>query len=413
MNRETDKRVVITGIGAVTPLGTGKELFAENLFRGHSGISPIEGFATSHLPSHLGGEIKDFHPQDFIFSKNFRRMDRLSQYVTAAARMAMDDAQITVTPENRDRIGIIMGTAFGPTELKIQCMRTLFTRGPAKIHPSLVPNSVHNASAGHASLEMGFRGINTTVNHQAVSGEIALIYAVMELQRGTADVVFAGGAEIISDFFFESLVHFRALSPRDGLIEEARPFDKKRNGYIIGEGCGIVCLERLDHALGRGVTPYCEILGWGMGSSPSPPTGWPTGEKGITQTIRKACQMAGTDAEHLDVVLAAGNGGCNPDEIEVKALQNLFSPHRPQPAFFSCKGALGESFSFGGIGAAVMALSVKHGKIPPTLGLTEPMAPLPFVTGAAKDMIIRHGLLNAVSYGGTHAAIVAGRMEAG
>jgi len=413
MNRETNKRIAITGLGMVTPLGTGKDLFAENIFRGRSGISPIEGFDTSHLPSHLGGEIKDFRPQDFIFSKNFRRMDRLSQYVTAAARMAMDDAQIAVTPENRDRIGIIMGTAFGSTEFKIQCMRTLFTRGPAKIHPNLVPNTVLNAPAGHASIEMGFRGINTTVNHQAASGEIALVYAAMELQRGTADVVLAGGSEIISDFFFESLVHFKALSPVDGLAEEARPFDIHRNGPIIGEGCGIVCLERLDHALNRGVTPYCEISGWGMGSSPSPPTGWPAGEKGIIHAIQKAFHMADIEAGHIDVVLAAGNGGRNPDEIEAQAFQNLFSPHTPQPLFFSYKGALGESFSSGGTGASIMALSIQHGKIPPTLGLTEPIAPLTFITGTAKNMIIRQGLINAVSYGGTHVAIVVRHIEAG
>jgi 3-oxoacyl-[acyl-carrier-protein] synthase II len=410
MNRET--RIVITGLGMVTPLGIGKDLFTQNLFQGRSGISPIERFPTLHLPSHLGGEIKDFHPQDFIFSKNFRRMDRLSQYVTAAARMAMDDAQISVTPGNRDRVGIIMGTAFGPTELKTQCMHTLFTRGPAKIHPNVVPNSVLNAPAGHASIEMGFRGINTTVNHQAASGEIALVYAMMELQRGTADVVLAGGAEIISDFYFESLVHFNALSPVDGLSEEARPFDVKRNGPVIGEGCGIVCLERLDHALNRGVAPYGEISGWGMSSSPSPPTGWPAGEKGIMQAIQKALHMANSDAKNIDAVLAAGNGGHNPDAIEAKAFQNLFPRHTAQPSFFSYKGALGESFSSGGIGMSVLALTIKHGRIPPTLGLTEAIAPLPFITGAAKSATIRQALLNTASYGGTHVAIAVKRVGA-
>jgi 3-oxoacyl-[acyl-carrier-protein] synthase II len=411
MNKEMNKRIVITGLGMVTPLGTGKDVFAKNFFQGRSGISFIEGFDTSHLPSHLGGEVKDFRPQDFIFSKNFRRMDRLSQYVTASARMAMEDAQFSVTPENRDRVGIIMGTTFGPTELKIQSMRTLFTRGPAKIHPSLVPNSVLNAPAGHASIEMGFRGINTTVNHQATSGEIALIYAVMELRRGTADVVLAGGAEILSDFFFESLVHFKALSPVDGLTEKARPFDIKRNGPVIGEGCGIVCLERLDHALARGVTPYCEISGWGISSSPSPPTGWPSTGEGITKAIQKSLHMADTATKHIDVVLAAGNGGSDPDGIEAEAYQNLFPDHTAQPSFFSYKGALGESFSSGGIGASIMALVIRNNKIPPTLGLTEPMAPLPFVMDTAKDMTIRHGLLNAVSYGGTNAAIVVNHVE--
>ncbi|HOO40935.1 MAG TPA: beta-ketoacyl synthase N-terminal-like domain-containing protein, partial [Syntrophales bacterium] len=226
---DADKRIVVTGVGMVTPLGIGKERFSENLFQGNSSIREIESFDTSRLPSHLGAEVRDFSPQDFISTKNFRRMDRLSQLAVASARLALEDAKIVVDSNNRDRIGIILGTAFGPTDLKIQCTRILFTRGPAKINPSLVPNSVLNAPAGHASIELGFRGINTTVNHQSTSGEAALVYAAMELLRGTADVVLAGGAEILSEFFFETLVRFRAVSPVDGRAEGAHPFDVNRN----------------------------------------------------------------------------------------------------------------------------------------------------------------------------------------
>ena len=408
---DADKRIVVTGVGMATPLGIGKECFSENLFRGNSGIREIESFDTSRLPSHLGAEVRDFSPQDFISTKNFRRMDRLSQLAVASARLALEDAQIVVDSGNRDRIGIILGTAFGPTDLKIQCTRILFTRGPAKINPSLVPNSVLNAPAGHASIELGFRGINTTVNHQSASGEAALVYAAMELLRGTADVVLAGGAEILSEFFFETLVRFRAVSPVDGRAEGAHPFDVNRNGPVGGEGCGIVCLESMEHAVKRGAVPYCEIRGWGMSSAPANPTDWPRDAKGTMLAMNRALKSADLTPDGIDTIQAAGNGGENPDRIEAEACCSLFGANPAGTVISSVKGALGESFSSGGMRAAALALSIREGKVPPTPGLVHPIVPLSFTTGEAKNMNIRHGLLNAVSHGGTNVSIIMSRVE--
>ena len=182
-------------------------------------------------------------------------MDRLSQIVVASSRFALEDANIIVNAANRDHIGIILGTAFGPTDIKVHCARILFTEGPMMINPILVPNSVMNAPAGHASIELGFRGVNTTVNHQAASGETAIVYAAMEIQRGAADIILAGGADILSEFFFETLVRFKAISPANGSKEGARPFDAHRNGPVAGEGCGIICLEALENARKRGIIP--------------------------------------------------------------------------------------------------------------------------------------------------------------
>ena len=168
-----DRRVVVTGMGMVTPLGVGKDRFWEALWRGETGIREIAAFSTDGFGSHLGAEIRDFQPRDFISLKNLRKMDRLSAMTTASVRMALDDAGIAVTDANRDRIGIVMGTAFGNTELKVRSARILFTEGPGRVNPIHVPNMVMNAPAGHASIELGFRGVNTTVNHQAVSAETA------------------------------------------------------------------------------------------------------------------------------------------------------------------------------------------------------------------------------------------------
>ena len=277
-----DRRVVITGIGMVTPLGAGKEAFAPALWRGETGIREIAAFPTEGLTSHLGAEIRAFQPRDFISVKNLRKMDRLSAMTTASVRMALDDAGIRIDAANRDRIGIVMGTAFGNTEHKVLSARILFTEGPGMVSPIHVPNTVMNAPAGHASIEMGFRGVNTTVNHQAVSAETAIAYGAMEIRRGAADVIFAGGGDILSPFFYEALTRFHALSPTDGGAEGARPFDRARNGPVVGEGCGIVCLEAGELARERGAVPYAEVAGWGLASSPTPPTAWPVDPRGFS-----------------------------------------------------------------------------------------------------------------------------------
>ena len=219
-------------------------------------------------PRIWGRRSARFQPRDFISVKNLRKMDRLSAMTTASVRMALDDAGITIGEANRDRIGIVMGTAFGNTELKVQSARILFTEGPGMVNPIHVPNTVMNAPAGHASIELGFRGVNTTVNHQAVSAETAIAYGAMEIRRGAADVILAGGADILSPFFYEALTRFRALSPTDGGAEGARPFDRTRNGPVMGEGCGIVCLEAGDLARERGAAPYAEVTGWGLSFVP-------------------------------------------------------------------------------------------------------------------------------------------------
>lgn len=399
-------RVVVSGLGMVTPLGTGKEDFAASLFAGRSGIRPITAFDTSRFPSRLGAAVADFNPKDFISIKNRRRMDRLSLMATASARMAMDDAGLAITAANRDRIGIILGVAYGSTDVATQFMGTLFTEGPNLVSPILVPNTVMNAPAGHASIELGFRGINSTVNHHEASAETAIAYAAAEIQKGRADVLLAGGADIFSAFFFEILTHFKALSPVDGSEEGARPFDIRRNGPVVGEGAGVLCLESMAHALERGATPYCEIEGWGLSSSPAPPTDWPDDPKGPVLAIQRALGAAGILPDQVDYVSASANGGRNLDRLEAAALSRVFAAQEPGPRISSIKGAVGESFSSGGIRAAAMALSIKERILPPTLGLNMPLQPLNFVKAHAIDMPVACALLNGFSSGGTFASLL-------
>jgi len=401
-----DRRVVVTGMGMVTPLGVGKERFWDALCRGGTGIREIVSFPTEDFGSHLGAEIRDFQPRDFISLKNLRKMDRLSAMTTASVRMALDDAGIAVTETNRDRIGIIMGTAFGNTEQKVQSARILFTEGPGMVNPIHVPNTVMNAPAGHASIELGFRGVNTTVNHQAVSAETAIAYAAMEIRRGTADVILAGGADILSPFFYEALGRFHSLSPTDGGPEGARPFDLARNGAVMGEGCGIVCLEAEDLARERRAKCYCEISGWGLASSPLPQTEWPDDPRGFMLALGRALRMAGAKPSEIDCIQAAGNGGLRLDAVEAAAVEQHFGGGDGSPLITSLKGATGEIFASGGIRAAALALSVREGVVPPVAGLTAPLCPLPFVIGETLHRPVNKALLSGISFGGTYACLV-------
>ncbi len=405
---ENSGRVVVTGIGMATPLGVGKEAFGSRLFSGESAISDIKSFATDRFPSHLGAEASDFSPRDFISLKNLRRMDRLSQLTTASARLALEDAGLAVNPNNRDRIGILMGTAFGATDVTVHLAEMLIKEGPAFINPIMVPNTVLNAAAGHASIELGFRGVNVTVTHFAVSAETALAYAIAEIRRGAADCILAGGADILSPFYFEALTRFYALSPRDGKPEACRPFDRDRSGMVVGEGCGILCLESRESARARGRKPYCELTGMGMGSSPTPPTQWPTNPAGIKRTIRRALDNAGIGPEDIQAVSAAANGGRILDSVEAAAYDDIFADAKANdgPAITSLKGALGESFSGGGMRACALALSLKKGALPPTVGLLNPLNPLAFVRGETKTLPIEHALLAGISFGGTYVYLI-------
>ena len=410
MNKEqqTDsaRRVVVTGIGMVTPLGIGKEEFDRKLFSGETGIAEIKSFDTSSFSSHLGAEVTTFSPRDFISVKNIRRMDKISLMTAASARMALDDAKIQITQENRDRVGIILGTAFGATDVTVQFAGTLLTEGPAFANPILVPNVVMNAPAGHTSIELGFRGINTTVTHFAVSAETAIAYAAAEIRRGTADCILTGGVDILSKFYYESLTKFHALSPQNGRQEVCRPFDIDRNGMIAGEGCGIICLESIESAIARGRQPYCEIKGVGMGSSPTTPTGWPENTDGIKRTFKRALKNTGVKINDIQAIFAAANGGRILDAVEAEAYEEIFAGSEKKPLITSLKGAVGESFSGGGIRACTLALSMEKNTLPPVAGLINPLRPLAFVAGEKKDVAISNATLAGISFGGTYVYLI-------
>jgi len=400
------ERVVVTGVGVVSPLGCGKDAFAARLFAGESGVRPISLFDPGPVPCRLAAEVVDFDPRDFIRPATLRRMDRLSRMATAAARMALDDAGLEVGPHDRDRVGVVLGTAFGSTDVAARFASVIFADSPRRANPILVPNTVMNAPAGHAAIELGVRGVNTTVNHREVSAETAIACAANEILRGRADAVLAGGGDILSEFFFALLGRFRALSPRGGGPEGVRPFDLERNGTVAGEGFGVLCLESLERALRRGATPYCEVAGWGLSAAPAPPTDWPTDPAGPRLAVARALAASGLAPADVDVVSAAANGGRRLDPLEADALTALFAAAPVPPHIVALKGALGEGFASGGIRAAAAALALRSRRLPPTLGLTRPLAPLRFVLRPESEAPVRCALVNGMASGGTFAALV-------
>ncbi|MBN1574154.1 MAG: beta-ketoacyl-[acyl-carrier-protein] synthase family protein [Deltaproteobacteria bacterium] len=408
------RRVVVTGIGVVTPLGIGRKSFTERLMGGESAVSTIKSFDTSHLPSHLGAEVVDFDPKDYIDGKALRKMDRISRMAAAAASMAVEDAGLKINESNRDRVGIILGVSMGSTDVSIKIIDTIFSEGPTMINPILVPNTVMNAPAGHASIVLGLRGINSTVNHKEASAETATAYAAGEIANGRADAILAGGADIISPFPYEVLTRFRALSPAGGGKEGARPFDRGRNGFVYGEGAGIILLESLDAAQERGAEIFAEVLGWGMSAAPSAPNDWPEETGGTILAMRRAIESAGLNSGEVDYISASANGGKRLDRLEAESIGELFGRFdgkAKSPIVSSIKGAVGESLSSGGVRSAAAVISLKYGIVPPTLNLNEPIAPLNFVVGKKRIENISTAMVNGFSSGGTFVSLIFGKFD--
>ena len=390
----------------VTPLGVDANLVFDRLVKGESAVTPASSFDTGDLSSHLCAEIDGFEAKEIIPGRAIRKMDRLSRIAVAAAKLAMEDAGLVIDDDNKDRVGISLGVAYGSVDVSVQFATTLFTEGPSVVNPILVPNTVMNAPAGHASIVLGFRGVNCTANHKESSGEAAVAFAASQIKKGRADVMFAGGADVMGRLIYEILANFRALSPMDGNDEAARPFDLRRNGAVAGEGAGVICLESEESARKRGARIYGRIAGFGMSAAPAPLNDWPTSTQGPVTALNRALESAGIAPGDVSYISASANGNPALDDLEAKAIAEVFGEGQSRPAVSSVKGALGESASSGGVRAALAALTLARGTAPPTAGLETPAVALDHVTGAGRTMDIRAVVQNGFSSGGTFVSLV-------
>ncbi len=405
------KRVVVTGIGAITPVGIGKEEFWQSLLAGKSGIGPITRFDASEYTTRIAGEVKDFEPAKYIDKKEAKRMDRCTQFAVAAARMAFEDSGMDLDKEDRARIGVVVGTGIGGIDTLHDQYRTLFDKGPGRISPFFVPMMIANMAAGQTSITFGLQGPSTCVVTACATGTNSIGDAFKIIQRGDADVMVAGGTEAcISPAAVAGFCAMKAMSTRNDEPQKAsRPFEKERDGFVMGEGAGIVILESLEHALARGAHIYAELAGYGFNAdayhitAPAP--------EGVQAA--KCMEMAIKDAGLLpsDVSYINAHGTSTPlnDKNESLAIKSLFGDHAYKLAVSSIKSMTGHLLgAAGGIEAIASVLSVENDIVPPTINYEVPDSDLDldYVPNVARKHVVNVAISNSFGFGGHNATIL-------
>jgi len=409
-------RVVVTGMGVVTALGSDLETFWNNLAAGKSGITRIESFDVSEFPTQIAAEIKDFNPEDYMDKKEARRMDRFVQLAVAAGKMAMRDAGLepgaNIDPE---RLGVIVGSGIGGLGTWEEQHSILLEKGPKRVSPFFIPMMIANMASGQISIIIGAKGPNTTAVTACATGTHSIGDSFKLIQRGEADAMICGGAEAaIRPTGLAGFCSMRAMSTRNDEPEKAsRPFDIERDGFVMGEGSGVLVLESLEHALKRGARIYAEVIGYGMSgdayhmTDPDP--------DGAARCMQRALKDAGIAPEAIDYINAHGTSTPVGDKSETTAIKKTFGDHAYKLAVSSTKSMTGHLLgAAGGIEAVILALTLKNGVIAPTINLEnpDPECDLDYVPNAARKADVRTALSNSFGFGGHNATIVMRKYEA-
>lgn len=405
------KRVVVTGLGAVTPIGIGKEAFWQSLLAGKSGIGKITRFDASEYTTQIAGEVKDFEPAQFIDKKEAKRMDRFTQFAVAASRMAFEDAGIDLEKEDRTRIGTMIGTGIGGMDSLNEQYHNLFDKGPSRISPFFIPMMIGNMAAGQTSITFGLQGPCSCITTACATGTNAIGDAFKVIQRGDADVMVAGGTEAaISPIAVAGFCSMKALSTRNDEPEKAsRPFDKDRNGFVMGEGAGVVILESLEHALARGAHIYAEMIGYGFNADAYHITAPAPEGAQAAKCMAMALNDAGIAPEDVDYINAHGTSTPLNDKNETLAIKSLFGEHAYKLAVSSIKSMTGHLLgAAGGIECIATVLTLANDIIPPTINCDEPDEDmdLDYVPHASRKQVVTVALSNSLGFGGHNATIL-------
>lgn len=405
------RRVVVTGLGALTPLGNSVSESWAGAVAGKSGIGPITRFDASAHGSRIAGEIKNFDPSRYVDKKEVRRLDNFAIFALAASQMAMDDAALTIGPEIAERVGVIVGSAIGGVATFEEEVQTLHDKGPRRVSPFAVPSILANLGSGHVSMRFGAKGpINCAVTACA-SGTSAIGDAYKIIAYGDADAMIAGGVEAaVTPLGVAGFCSMRALSTQNDEPEKAsRPFDKGRDGFVIAEGCGILILEELSFALKRGAKIYAEIVGYGCTSDAYHLAAPPPEHEGAGRSMQVAIKDAGLQATDIDYVNAHGTSTPLNDLYEVQAIKRLFGDHAKKLLISSTKSMTGHMLGgAGGVEAIFTIKALQEGIIPPTINLDHPdeECDLDFVPNVARHQEIHTALSNSFGFGGVNAVIV-------
>jgi len=410
------KRVVVTGVGLVTPLGIGVKTTWENLISGKSGVGKITSFDASAFPTQIAGEVKGFNPEDFIEPKEVKKMDRFIHFSIAATTMALDDSGFKITDKNAERVGVIVGSGMGGL-LAIEHYHSVYLeKGPKRITPFFVPMLSINLASGQISIKFNAKGPNSAVATACATGSHSIGDAFKIIQRGDADAMIAGGAEaVITPMGVGGFNAMKALSTRNDEPEKAsRPFDINRDGFVVGEGAGIIILESLQSALNRGARIYAELVGYGMTAdayhitSPSP------GGEGAARCMALALNDGGSNPSDVNYINAHGTSTKSGDELESQAIKTVFGEHAYKVSISSTKSMMGHLLgAAGGVEAVISVLSIYNDMVPPTINLDnpDPECDLDYVPHKARKMTINYALSNSFGFGGTNACLLFKKIE--
>lgn len=406
------RRVVVTGMGAVTPIGIGVDAFWNALLEGKSGIGPITAFDASDFPVRIAGEVKDFKAQDFIPDrKTIRHMDRNAQFAVASAKMAVDDAKLDMSQEDPNRVGAIIGTGIGGISTMEDTVDRIEKRGPSKVNPFAVPMMIANMASGMVSITFGLQGPVLADVTACASGNNAIGRATRTIQWGDADVMFAGGTEAaVAKTPMAGFAAMKALSSRDCPPEEAScPFDVRRDGFVLGEGSGVLILEELEHAKKRGAHIYAEVIGYGSNDDAYHITAPRPGGALAARCMMNAIKDAGISPDEIDYINAHGTSTGLNDKNETLAIKEVLGDHAKDVVVNSTKSMTGHLLgAAGAIEAVVCVESILHNKVHQTLNLKtpDPECDLDYVPEGPRDVKVDVTMSNAFGFGGHNAVII-------
>ncbi|MDW7999121.1 MAG: beta-ketoacyl-ACP synthase II, partial [Thermodesulfovibrio sp.] len=401
----------VTGLGMVSPLGLDVKSSWEAVIQGKSGVGYITQFDNTNYPVKIAAEVKDFDPTKYIEPKEVKKMDRFIHFAIAATEMAIADSQLKITPENSERIGVVIGSGMGGLPAIEYYHKVLIEKGWKRVSPFFIPMVIVNLAAGQISIRYGIKGPNIAVTTACATGNHSIGEAFRIIQYGDADVMIAGGAEaVITPMAVAGFSIMRALSTRNDEPERAsRPFDVDRDGFVIGEGSGILILEELEHALKRGAKIYAELVGYGMTSDAYHITAPSPEGEGAARCMKMALKDAGISPEEIDYINAHGTSTKQGDELETQAIKTIFGDHAYKLCVSSTKSMTGHLLgAAGGVEAIFTVLSIYEDIAPPTINLDnpDPECDLDYVSHKAKKKEIRYAMTNSFGFGGTNASLV-------
>ncbi|MEK3855494.1 beta-ketoacyl-ACP synthase II [Cytobacillus sp. FSL H8-0458] len=409
------RRVVVTGIGAVTPLGNNTETTWNNIKSGISGVGPLTRLNADEYPAKVAAEVKNFNPEDFFDKKDARKMDRFTHYAVASSMMAVKDANLQITDENAHRIGVWIGSGIGGMETFENQYETFMKRGYRRVSPFFVPMMIPDMATGQVSIYLGAKGFNSCTVTACATGTNSIGDAFKVIQRGDADAMISGGAEApITKMSVAGFCANTALSTNPDPKTASRPFDQNRDGFVIGEGAGIVVLEELEHALARGAKIYAEIVGYGATGDAYHITAPAPGGEGGARAMKMAIEDGGLQPGDIDYINAHGTSTDYNDKFETLAIKEVFGEHAYKLAVSSTKSMTGHLLgAAGGIEAIFTVLALKEGILPPTINLEspDPECDLDYVPNTAREKEITAAMSNSLGFGGHNATIVFKRYE--